>query len=223
MGLRQRRLLEADESGEASQQGVRDYEAWYAARESMLQRGIEPSRRIVTATELALAAGRGEIVIPEAAEITVEEVARDAARPRGPRFGILVHAILMTCDANTHADAIDKFAAMHARILGANDTEVAAAILTVARTLASPLVRRAARAEEVHREVPVLIRLDDDRIIEGVADFAFLDRDGWVVIDFKTDVDIGRRIGEYRAQLALYVRGIRAATSNPARGVILWV
>jgi len=223
MGLRQRRLLEADESGKASQQGVRDYEAWYAARESMLHAAAAPSRRIVTATELAVAAGRGEIAIGEAAEITTQEVARDAARPRGPRFGTLVHAMLMSCGANTRTDAIAGFAAMHARILGATDAEAAAAIDAVARALASPLLRRAAEAEEIRREAPVLIRLDDGAMVEGVADLAFLDRDGWVVVDFKTDADIAPRLEEYRAQLSLYVRAIRQATGAPARGVLLRV
>jgi ATP-dependent exoDNAse (exonuclease V) beta subunit len=223
MGLRQRRLLEADESGKASRQGVNAYEAWYAAREAMLERGGAPSRRIVTATELALAAGRGEIAIPEGAEIAVEELARDAARPRGPRFGTLVHAMMMTCGASARAEAIARFAAMHARILGATDAETAAAIEAVRGAIGSPLIRRAAGAEQVRREAPVLIRLDDGAMVEGVADLAFLERDGWVVVDFKTDLDLAPRIDEYRAQLSLYVRGIRQATGAPARGVLLYV
>lgn len=223
MGLRQRTLLQADESGKVSQSGVRDYDEWYTARGVMIERGIRPSRYVATATELALAAGRGEIAIPEGVEVSIEEFARDAARPRGPRFGALVHAILMSCGADARGDAIAKFAAMHARILGTTEADAAAAIDAVAHALASPLMRRASSAAQVRREAPVLIRLEDGAMVEGAADLAFLERDGWTVVDFKTDAKIAPRLDEYRAQLGLYVRGIRAASGRAARGVLLWM
>jgi ATP-dependent helicase/nuclease subunit A len=223
MGLRQHRLLEADESGKVSQEGVRAYEEWFAQRELMLIRGRTPLRRLETATELARSASRQEIVIPEAAEITLEQVVRESGRPSGPRFGALVHAILMSAGPNAREDVIARFAAMHARILGAPSSETAAAVQAVAKALKSPLMSRVAFAAEVRRESPVVIRLNDGLLIEGVADLAFEEAQGWTVVDFKTDADIAGRLDEYRAQLGLYVRGIRASTGRPVTGVLLWL
>jgi ATP-dependent exoDNAse (exonuclease V) beta subunit len=223
MGLRQHRLLEADESGQVSQEGIRAYEEWRARRESMLGRGRRPLRRLETATELARSAMREEIAIPEAAEIALERLDREPTRPSGPRFGALVHAILMSVGPHGREDSISRCAAMHARILGASFEETSAAIQLVTRTLKSPLMSRAALAAQVRRESPVVIRLADGLLIEGVADLAFEEAQGWTVVDFKTDTEIAGRLDEYRAQLGLYVRGIRASTSRPASGVLLWL
>jgi ATP-dependent exoDNAse (exonuclease V) beta subunit len=60
-----------------------------------------------------------------------------------------------------------------------------------------------------------------------VADLAFVeDRDGvarWIVVDFKTDFELDRRVAEYRTQLALYLRAITQATSMPAAGYLLLI
>jgi ATP-dependent exoDNAse (exonuclease V) beta subunit len=223
MGLRQHRLLEADKSGKVSQEGVRAYEEWVARRDSMIARGRTPLRRLETAVGLARSATREAIVVPEAAEITLEQVAHAPGRPRGPRFGALVHAILMSVGPDGREDSIARFAAMHARILGASSDEAAAAVQVVASALKSPLMLRAAVAGEVRRESPVLVRLDDGLLIEGVADLAFEEAQGWTVVDFKTDAEIAGRLDEYRAQLGLYVRGITASTGRPAIGVLLWL
>jgi ATP-dependent exoDNAse (exonuclease V) beta subunit len=64
-------------------------------------------------------------------------------------------------------------------------------------------------------------------IVEGVADLAFVEGEGgarhWVVLDFKTDLDISGRLDEYRSQLALYLRAVRQATGLAARGILLWI
>jgi ATP-dependent exoDNAse (exonuclease V) beta subunit len=89
--------------------------------------------------------------------------------------------------------------------------------------LAHPLLRRAAAATECRRETAVLLRLDDGTVVEGVVDAAFADAEGWTVVDWKTDVELGTRVADYRRQVALYVRAIAQATGRPARGVLLRV
>jgi ATP-dependent exoDNAse (exonuclease V) beta subunit len=89
--------------------------------------------------------------------------------------------------------------------------------------LGHPLLRRAAAAPECRRETAVLVRLDDDTLVEGVVDAAFSDAGGWTVIDFKTDRELGARLADYRRQVALYARAIAQATGRPARGVLLRV
>jgi hypothetical protein len=42
-------------------------------------------------------------------------------------------------------------------------------------------------------------------------------------VDFKTDVEIGGHLAQYRAQLEIYMRGIAQSTGVRARGVLLLV
>jgi ATP-dependent exoDNAse (exonuclease V) beta subunit len=65
--------------------------------------------------------------------------------------------------------------------------------------------------------------LPDGAVLEGSVDLAFLDEDGWVVVDFKTDADMGERKAAYQHQVGLYARAIAAATGRPARAVLLTV
>ena len=89
--------------------------------------------------------------------------------------------------------------------------------------LAHPVLRRAAAARTCRREVPIALTLDDGVLVEGVVDAAFVDDGGWTVVDFKTDVELGGRIEEYRRQVALYARAIARATGASVRGVLLRV
>jgi hypothetical protein len=74
--------------------------------------------------------------------------------------------------------------------------------------------------------VPITLRLDEQRLIEGVADLAFFDgapEPAWTVVDFKTDGEIERRLPIYRRQVGLYAEAIARATGLPAAGVLLSV
>ena len=155
-------------------------------------------------------------------------MARGRERSHGARFGTLVHAILSRVALSADHDAIAAAALFFGRILGAPEDEVAAARGVIAGALASPVLRRAAAAIELRREAPLTLVLDDCSLVEGVADLAFLETDAagvqrWTVIDYKTDTAIAGRLGEYRAQLAIYLRAIAHATAIPARGILLWL
>jgi ATP-dependent exoDNAse (exonuclease V) beta subunit len=67
----------------------------------------------------------------------------------------------------------------------------------------------------------------DGILVEGVVDLAFQedspDFNGWTVVDFKTDHEIGKAEDQYCAQVAAYVEAVRAATKLPARGFVLVV
>jgi ATP-dependent exoDNAse (exonuclease V) beta subunit len=79
----------------------------------------------------------------------------------------------------------------------------------------------------LRRESALALVMDDGAIVEGIADLAFSERDGgalrWVVVDFKTDLDIRPRLAEYRVQLGLYLRAIRRATGRDAGASLLWI
>ncbi len=97
----------------------------------------------------------------------------------------------------------------------------------VSGALASKVVEAARKAAQVRREATLAVVLDDGTLAEGVADLAFTEQSGaalqWVVVDFKTDVEIAGRLVEYRTQLGLYLRAIRRATGSPARAILLWI
>ncbi len=226
MGLRQSKLLQADGDGLVAGRGTRAYESWLERRRTMLESGAAPTIRVATVTELA--ARKIPIEIAEAEAIQVEQVPRTSNRPHGQRFGTLVHAMLarVAFEANRHE--IARTAAFHGRMLGAEPDEIAAAVDAVASALGSPAMVRAARADGgCRRECPVLVKLGDGTVVEGVADLAFIDNEAgralWTVVDFKTDFDLAERLDEYRAQLALYVHGIRESSGHLARGILLWV
>ena len=123
------------------------------------------------------------------------------------------------------------------RALDAPPMEIAAAAVAVGAALQSPLMRRAAAATIIRREAPLLLKLGTDAgdsngvsaptMVEGVADLAFVEHHNgaarWIVVDFKTDFELERRVGEYRHQLALYLRAIAQATTMPAAGYLLLI
>jgi ATP-dependent exoDNAse (exonuclease V) beta subunit len=223
MGLRQQKLLEIDEGGLRSDEGIRAHAAWQAERARLRAEAGVPSVRVVTATELAAAASTA------LGEVEVVELPIDGARPSGKRFGTLVHACLAAVDLDAGAAAVEEVAALEGRVLGASAGEIAAASAAVGRALAHPLLRRAARAAQgrrCRREVPVAVVADTGELVEGVIDAAFLDADPepvWTVLDFKTDVELRARLDEYRRQVALYALGVARATGVPARSVLLRV
>ncbi len=233
VGLRQQKLLEADESGVTSERGVRAHAAWQATRERVHAIASQPTVRVETATQWATTAADA----PAAAELAalaagveVEVVPRSATddRPSGTSFGILVHAVLATVDLDADADAIDAAVALQARMVGAARAEATAAGGVVAAALAHPVVRRAAsaaRAGACRREVGLACRLGEGTLIEGVADLVFRDevRGGWTVVDFKTDREIAGRLAEYRWQLAAYAHAVALATGTPTRAMVLGV
>ena len=224
MGLRQMRLLEADSERTVATGGIRAWQRWRDAREAAIARGLAPSLRVGTASELAAAT---DTQVPEADEVALEEAARIAGRPHGLRFGTLVHLTMLRVRFDAGRDEIVKVTAWEARTLGADDAEIAAAAQAVARALAAPLMRRAARSLELRRECPLVMEIGGGVRMEGVADLAFRETDGtqefWTVVDFKTDVDIAPRLGEYRKQVGLYLRAIRKATGLNARGSIFLI
>jgi len=153
-------------------------------------------------------------------------VGRRRRRGLGARFGTLVHAVLAGIALDADAATVARATELHTRLLGATDEERDTAITSVADALAHPLLRRAAAAARqgrCRREVAIVLPLDDGVLVEGVADLVFAEDGRWTVVDFKTDVEIGERLPEYRRQVALYVRAVGAATSDAVRGVLLRV
>lgn len=149
------------------------------------------------------------------------------ARPTGARFGNLVHGVLAQVAFGAGEGEVFALSRALSRQLGATEEEALAAARAVGDALVHPLMVRAARSLEVHREEQVMLRQPDGTVLEGVVDLAFLEpSEGggeWTVVDFKTDAELIGRYKKYASQISVYVDAIAAASGKRARGVLLLV
>jgi ATP-dependent exoDNAse (exonuclease V) beta subunit len=153
-------------------------------------------------------------------------------RPSGKRFGTLVHAVLATLPLDATAAEVSSLAALHAKLFAAEDHEREAAsamALAVTRHPRWHDARQAAAAgRRVWREAPVSWSAAAEpgepmTIIDGQVDLAYETDAGWVVVDFKTDIEIISAQDAYKQQVALYAEAVAKATGKPATAVLLRV
>ncbi len=233
VGLRQQRILEADEGEVHATAGIEAHARWQEERSRTLERGSVPTLRVEAVTARARMAE--EEGVADLRSVRVESArSLGGARPAGARFGTLVHATLAAVDLESDREGIVRCARIQGRLVGATDVEVGAAGECVETALAHPILRRAAAAAargELRREVPVQLRLADRTLVEGVVDLAFREpgtaRDpahsAWTVVDFKTDREIASERTRYETQLRLYATALERATREPAEAVLLFV
>jgi ATP-dependent exoDNAse (exonuclease V) beta subunit len=206
------------------------YEEWRERRTAVQASGAVPSLRVSTATEAA-----EKTTEPQKAQtpqITIEDVGFGAIRPSGKRFGTLVHALLATVPLDAEAADVSDLAALHAKLFVAPDDERDAAAAIVTRVLTHERIAGARAAEaaggRVWREAPVTLRLAAEpgkppQLVDGQVDLAYETDAGWIVVDFKTDIEIASAQESYRQQIALYAEAVSRATGRPATGVLLRV
>jgi ATP-dependent exoDNAse (exonuclease V) beta subunit len=209
-GLRQEDILAAEPAVRAAE-GVVRYRQWQQERQQTIESGQLPAFRIVSPTE-------GIEEPPELRSIHIESVSTGAERPGGRRFGILVHAILRDLDLRGTSAQIAALARVHARLLDAPGEEADAAAAAVEAAWAHPLLARARVAQRCHRELPIHLRLEDGRLLEGVIDLAFVEQDRWVVVDFKSD---SLNAARYERQLQWYLYALSKLTGREAAGHLL--
>ena len=187
---------------------------------------------VATATQLS-----EQDVAPKHA-IAVEDAGFGALRPSGKRFGTLVHAVLATLPLDGSASEVTELAALHAKLFGATDDERAAAAAVAIKLLKHPRLiaarSAAAAGRRVWREAPISLRIETARagepedpalptLVDGQVDLAYETEDGWVIVDFKTDIEIASAQDAYKQQVALYVEAVQQATGQKASGVLLRV
>ncbi|MCB9659518.1 MAG: UvrD-helicase domain-containing protein [Sandaracinaceae bacterium] len=220
-GSRHASLLVQDERGQAAE-GEAEYRAFRAEHEELRERASTRAHRAQPVTftskdpETARWVRGGQHV--ELAHTTASR----AERPRGPRFGTLVHALLAELPFDADARATDDLAHAHARVLGATPDEQRAAVAAVTAAFAHPLMQRAVAADALRRETPILLRAPDDTLVEGIVDLAFREGDTWTVVDFKTDLG-DTAAPHYLVQVRLYADAITRATGQPSRAVLFGV
>jgi ATP-dependent exoDNAse (exonuclease V) beta subunit len=187
-------------------EGLRQYREWQARRAGRIEAGSVPQYRIATA---------GQMEPIEGIEVETITLPLEKGRPSGRRFGRVVHDILQRAD---RAEDVEGLARIWGRREALTESECEAA----ARAARAALERIAGMVPEgarLLRETPMLVRLEDGRLVDGRIDFAWSDGSRWTVVDYKTDRRERRRIG----QLQLYGLALQRATGLPARGIVLEV
>jgi ATP-dependent helicase/nuclease subunit A len=211
LGLRQKELL-AEDGGVS----LAAYREWEAQRAETLERGSTPRYRVLLASQAATAPPGGEI------SVALEFAAGGEARPHGRRYGTLVHAVLRDVDLEAAPESIARLVDIAARSMGAPVEERDAAFEAVKAALAHPLLLRARAAERSHREYPVMLKLEDGWLLDGVIDLAFVENGSWNIVDFKTDVATDSVLrGSYVRQLQWYGYALTQITGIPARAFLL--
>ena len=219
-GIRHQGLIE-DPGRDVLEADRRRYQDWQRSRAAALDRGARP--RVVVETVTEWARRPADEHGPEL-EVTVIDATSGIARPAGPRFGTLVHAILATVALDATRDAIADVAKLQARILGAPPDETAAATALVEAALAHPLLMRAREAwrqNRCRRESPITVVEADGAILEGVLDLAFEEDDGWTVVDFKTQTELAGPLARYRRQVGAYASVVARVTGRPVTAVLM--
>jgi ATP-dependent exoDNAse (exonuclease V) beta subunit len=224
-GVRREDLIARDAAPELVAADRARFNAWSAWRALARETGEVPSLRVRTATEFASdpdsppVAGEGDVPVEDVGFLA------SAKAVAGRRFGVLVHALLAMVPLDASPSDVKRAAEFHARLLDATDEERAAAAAAVTEALAHPRLAEAREAERagrrVLREAPLSIVVNGV-LVDGQADLAYETGEGWVVVDFKTDVALVSD-DAYRKQVALYAEALGRATGRPARGVILRV
>jgi ATP-dependent helicase/nuclease subunit A len=170
----------------------------------------EASRPAQLARERAQALRRaGHAAGEEAAaeDLPAEERERFAVSDAAVRIGSAVHEAMQAIVER----GLDV---ARAAALAAADWELSAEgrkdVEELARRLAdSPLFARAAAAGRRLAETPVLFRDEAGFLVEGKIDLLFEEESGFVLVDYKTDRDLTKRMPEYTAQLSDYAAALR--------------
>jgi ATP-dependent exoDNAse (exonuclease V) beta subunit len=205
-----------EEADGASEAGRKAYEDWRVARAASLERGGRPTERVRVARELQEAPPPGLIGIEDSG-------VQRAGRPKGRRFGELVHAVLSAVPLDASRALVTNAVAAQGRALLSSPAEQSAAVEAVLAALAHPLMQSARAAQLVRRERGIVDVLAPGDYVEGSVDLAYRDAAGWTVVEFKTDEDLEAHRVAYEAQAAAYVRAVHAATGLPTRGVLFRV
>jgi ATP-dependent helicase/nuclease subunit A len=158
----------------------------------------------------------------------------DSGGPGGLEWGNAVHQVLEAAGRKIEGDALR--AAARTALLendrpveGGEPTELELLLDLVVRVREDELWRRAEDAEHRLVEQPFVVENATDgmtRYMEGVIDLAFLEADGWTVVDYKTDrgddPELEARLERYRAQIRLYGRALERLSGQPVARRILW-
>ncbi|MCU1494369.1 MAG: putative ATP-dependent helicase [Acidimicrobiaceae bacterium] len=203
---------------------------------------LERRGRLVAELQRPASVAAGSLASPQvpgrrgvrAVRAEVELVADEAAGAEGGRggwhgrraateLGRAVHGVLQRVDLAS-GEGLDALAVIESTRHGCPNraAEVRALALSA---LEAPVVRAAARAGSLRREVPVSVPVAGG-ILEGVVDLCFEDGSSFVVVDYKTDAledpsDVPLAALRYRPQVGAYALALETVLGRPVDRCVL--
>ncbi len=171
----------------------------------MKERALAPSR---AAESVSVAGANG---VP--AESSAFDARADFAE-HGVEWGEDVHAMLEAAMKHPNADLMSLARSLN-RERDGDSTRVNALVACVKAVAQSAIWKRTLASEHVLVEVPLIMQVAPDGAAEpplnvsrGAIDLAFLEPEGWVIVDYKTDLveprSIGKLVEHYRPQVLSY-------------------
>jgi ATP-dependent helicase/nuclease subunit A len=190
-----------------------------------------PTYRVRAAKEYAVSGDYGREAAVLAPAISFAEVTEGASAPvpegeHGAEWGGAVHQLLELVTKSEGAE-LETVAAALLEEAGLDVSRAADLLDTVKAVMASDIWRRAGEADRRMSEVPFEVVLEtgpDDGgirevLVRGAIDLAFLEGDGWTLVDYKTDAvppdgDMSPIAEHYGPQIELYARAFEACTGE---------
>ncbi len=217
-GLKREKFLAEDSTKVQVRAGRSQYQRWRERKALALELGERHSIFPFQPSET-------EESPPEDFVFRFEEevLAVDEGRPHGARFGSLVHAVFRDVPLQHTRGLVVDLCSHHGRILGATQTEITAAESTLKRLLGHELIKRAFSSKLCHRELPLVVEVEEGQLLDGVLDLVFFEDESWVVVDIKTDKELAAHRARYRRQLAWYMYGLSRLKKAYVKGVLLRV
>jgi ATP-dependent helicase/nuclease subunit A len=204
----------------APARGPDDLAAWWRGRQALADRARRPTAIAATSVATALAPPEGHL--PASVPLVEDDIVPSHKGRGGTSFGRAVHAVLQTVDLAQPGGVAD-LARVQAAVEGISDaaSQVAEAAATALR---SPTVRAAVASGRYWREYYVGAPVEG-AVLEGFLDLLYDDRDGLVVVDYKTDRLEGRTAEQaaacHRPQAASYALALEAALGRPVARCVL--
>jgi len=195
--LRQEELL-AEVDNDAAKQNLAAFGSWEQQKKVAIESASSPTLRVQTVTQ-EVARGSDN---KTSGEVSIVELRREPVRPKGKRYGSLVHAVLANVPLDASNAQIEQIAGLQARILQASPDETTSAISVVEGALKHDLLARASKCYRsgcCRRETPVTL-FENNVLLEGVVDLAFEESGTWTVVDFKTAEELEMQLEKYRRQ-----------------------
>ena len=155
-----------------------------------------------------------------------------ASGEHGTEWGTVIHFLLETAMRNPQDD-LNDMARMALAEQQLDPALSAAAVNVVRQVIRSELWQRAQQSQQRLMEVPFETRLVPDEgaeplptLLRGVIDLAFLEDDGWVLVDYKTDAGAEQRLTalteHYRGQIEIYGRLWQQMVGQPVKEMGLY-
>ncbi len=202
---------------------------WKTILESEYQ-GLRSIIQNTPLTKNLQAAGHGD-GLTEPTDRAADDRVPVATGSRAVRLGEAFHEAMESVDLLSSAISVDKLREFIARY--SLDQKSAAGLEEMVRlTLGSDLLGRARisvqSGRRILRELPFVRPIDQGGVEEGKIDLLFEEKDGWVLVDYKTDWISAQKEeaegyfrGKYDSQIREYVKAMQALPVNISSAYLL--